>query len=327
MSHDHSFVYAGRADPRRVRADGGCVRPNVLECVCGARQIVRCDATREDRCEPCGKRHNRRLRRLIRSGFTGRPTGFFLATGTAPGVHRTANGADGIPADDLVAAAWWNGAAPQAWSWLVKEIRKLLPGHDVQFWKCWETQKRGLLHVHALIWCEGVTEDRMREVWEEARSHVYNVAGGVWGWGPQGPLDRIGTRVTVAELMQHMDEDQANSWWNELESKAIGHAAMYGAKYCTKGGKRAVTLNTSTGEIRHDGRGYRTWSASSRWGQRMLAIRAEQRAWAASAGRVTKSPDGAVAGSEATLDPDTNFYAASQLSGALPDPISGPAAV
>ena len=109
----HQWAFAGHCE-RRLHGDGEtCERPHYLECqVCSAREVVRCDATREDRCGPCGRRHGRRLRRLIRSGFTGRSTGFFLGTATAPGQHRTENGADGVPGKvgqraDRLKAAWW----------------------------------------------------------------------------------------------------------------------------------------------------------------------------------------------------------------------------
>ena len=83
---------------------------------------------------------------------------------------------------------------------------------------------------------------------------------------------------------------------------------MYGAKYCTKPGKRAVSLNRKTGELREDGRGYRTWSASAHWGQRMKQIRAEQRAWAAAEASALRAPPAPPAAA-GRLDPETDFYA------------------
>ena len=118
-------------------------------------------------------------------------------------------------------AVWWNGCAPQGWSWLMTEIRRRL-GDGVQFWKCWETQERGLLHLHAILWAPGVTEAHMRAVWQSALSHVYSLSGGVWGWGPQQRLDRIGAKCTVAQLMTEygFDAEEASERWDEEESRA-----------------------------------------------------------------------------------------------------------
>jgi hypothetical protein len=107
-------------------------------------------------------------------------------------------------------------------------------------------------------------------------------------------------------MQEHgFDPEEAAVEWQNLENRSIGHAAMYGAKYCTKGGKRAVTLCTATGEMRDDGRGYRTWSASRSWGQRMKSIREEQRVWAAAEASARSVPPAAAG----RLDPETDFYA------------------
>jgi len=178
-----SWEFDGRATSWNRFPLGDCQRPNVLRCRgCQRATRVRCDATREDRCQGCGKRHNRRLKRLISSGFTGRPSGFFFGTLTAPGIdvlpwddsacsHRPGvpcSGKRGCRVHSLDVARW-NGHAPQAWSWFVTASRRELAGVDVQFWKCWETQDRGALHCHAIVWAQGVSEARLREAWNAAR--------------------------------------------------------------------------------------------------------------------------------------------------------------
>lgn len=323
-----SFVYDPKATRERRQGLGDCIDPNVLSCQgCATSMAVPCGATREDRCEGCGKRHNRRLKRLIGSGFADKPTGLFFGTGTAPG-------SDVLPWDESVcnhsadlacsgklgckvervAAAMWNGAAPQVWSWLMTEIRRLLPGVDVQFWKCWETQDRGMLHMHAIIRANGVSAARMAKVWSEALDTAYSVNGYRFVWGKQRTLDAIGSKNSVSDIIDSfgMSPDEALEVL-EVEDEAERLKFLrYGAKYCTKGGRRASTVNRRTGEIRDDGAGYRTWSASSRWGATMKQIRAAQRAWiesqAAGVGGSASDPHSA-AGSEATLDTSMDIYA------------------
>jgi hypothetical protein len=325
----------GRSNPlHRVTGYRGCSVPNVLRCQgCQFHLTVRCNATREDHCEGCGKRHNRMIQRLIHSGFTGRHSGFFFATATAPGRHRLpwdkskcthkagvkCSGKDHGCQVEQWAAAKWNGCAPQAWSWLMTEIRRALPGVDVQFWKCWETQERGVLHLHAILWAQGVTLEKMEYVWAECLKKVYDM--GVikfeWGGGKGQKVIRVGSEKSVADLMEQygVDPEEAEERVQVLDKEGQRKGAGYLAKYCTKGGIRPATLNRFTGEIRYNGRGYRVWSASGNWGLRMKQIKQAQRdfiaAQAAEAEDRASGP-GSAPGSEATLDPNTGFYAGSE---------------
>lgn len=333
-----AWKYEGKS---RAVVDG-CDDPGLLVCEkCRTSMTVRCGATREDRCQPCGKRHNQRLKRLIGSGFADRPSGFFFNTATAPG-------ADVLPWDESVcnhspalscsgklgcrveriSGAVWNGRAPQVWSWVMTEIRRELKGVDVQFWKCWETQDRGLLHLHAIIWAQGVSERRMKRIWRQVLAKVYDMDGGYrFQWGTQQSCDAIGSKLDVVELVEEMgftvdqavEEVQADAERQQLKF------IRYGAKYCTKGGKRAATVNRATGEIRIDGQGYRTWSASARWGLRMKQIRQSQRDWAqqaATAGAAsTGTAEPGLVGGDAgggALDSSSDFYAGVSVDDRLP---------
>jgi hypothetical protein len=199
------------------------------------------------------------------------------------------------------------------------EIRRELPGVDVQFWKCWETQDRGVLHLHAILWALGVSEKRMRAVWESVLRKVYEMESGYrFQWGTEQTLDAIASKLDVAELidMHGYDPDEAEAEKAEADEGERLKFIRYGAKYCTKGGKRAVTINRLTGEIRENGGGYRTWSASARWGLRMKVIRAQQRDWAqqAAAQSASGKGDGAAGsstgdGGAGALDSSSDFYA------------------
>jgi len=154
---------------------GDCTSPLVLICaLCESVLRVRCNATREEKCKACGLRHRRLVARVLRSGFNGdRPDGFFFVTLTAPGVdgglvwdqscghlEGECSGEKGCKVERLPMAQW-NRTAPQRWSWFMTEMRRQLK-RDVQFAGTWETQARGALHRHVLIWCPGVTDRRFR---------------------------------------------------------------------------------------------------------------------------------------------------------------------
>lgn len=273
---------------------GKCLRPTVLACVmCEKTMKVRCDATREDRCEDCGRRHRRRVARVMRSGFNGdRPEGFFFATLTAPGVgggmlwdpscghgEGECSGELGCKVDPLIAAEW-NGRAPKRWNEFMTELRRQVP-HGVQFCGVWEEQKRGLLHRHALLWAPGVSLQRMQEL---VKSCALS-----YGFGPKSDVQAISGR----------------------DAREQARRAGYCAAYVTKGSERLVTLSPTTGELRRGG--YRPWSASRQWGDTMKAVRAEQRAWVVERLAADVAPPPAGPGGAAALDPDTEIYATAPL--------------
>ena len=306
----------------------GCSHPRVLRCsTCSGTCWTACGATREDRCAWCGMKHNRRLKVLIASGFSDRPSGFFFGTLTAPGADvlpwdrsvcshkpdRPCSGKIGcrVVASDMAA---WNTCAPQAWSWFVTYLRRLLDGHDVQFWKCWETQERGALHAHAIVWAAGVSEQRFRAAWNEAADQSWRVEHYRFAWGTERDVQRIGSTASLGEIIAEMECSNAEAveHLDALDAEVQRKFVRYGAKYCTKGGKRAATYSRTTGELRTDGSGYRTWSASGHFGLRMKQVRANQQAYCiaqgAGAGAGSSLPSGSAPGGAAALDPQTDFY-------------------
>jgi hypothetical protein len=309
-----------------------CSHPKLLVCErCNGEKVIPCGATREDRCGECALRQKRRLKLIVGSGFVDRPNGFFFVTATAPGADRlpwdtskcnhdsalTCGGKMGCQVERLPASQW-NGCAPQAWSWVVEEVRRRLSGHQVEFWKCWESQERGVLHLHAVIWAAGVTEKRMKRVWKKALLKPWNVPIGngtyPFVWGPQQQCDSLRSEKSVQEVIEEygFDQVEAEEFVDAREKVVQLKAIRYVAKYCVKGGKRATVCSRVTGEIKDDGRGYRTWSASGDWGLRMKQVKQAQRDWCAQQALEAKygaSRTGSTPGSEATLDTNTDFYA------------------
>lgn len=356
-----------------------CTNPRWMRCqLCAGLVRSRCGATREDRCQGCGIRHNRRLKRVLRSGFAGdRPEGFFFGTLTAPGVDGgmawdeaecnhseklRCSGKLGCKAD-RAAAAVWNSYAPQAWSWFFTRLRELLPGVQIDFWGCWETQDRGLLHRHVLVRCPGVTKARFEAAWREAASSVYDLPGCRFAWGTQMDVQPIAAGA-VGEILEvlseariedvaiertdaseatafdltgdeHQDEaPPAISGGDTFPSPEHGsvlsddamRATRYLAKYCTKGGARARTLNRETGELREGG--YRPWSASRQWGDTMKAVRCRQRAYAmAQAADPSRAGEGGSPQRLGRLDSRTDFYVAHREAVALLEEIMGAVSV
>jgi hypothetical protein len=271
---------------------GGCEAPVMLRCVkCERVEMVRCRATRDDRCGPCAERHRKDIARVFRSGVNSdRPSGFFFVTLTAPGADvlpwdtsrcghlaGECSGSDGCKGERLPMGVW-NGSAPQRWSWFVTEMRRQLKC-DVQFAGSWETQSRGALHRHVLMWAPGVTERRMRA--------AVRLCSARWGFGRQIDVQAI-----------------AGSDARELARKA-----GYCAKYATKGGDLGVTVDVATGEMLEGG--YRRWSASRRWGTTMRCVRAERVAWSVANGTQPAIPDGGgnAGGAAGGLDLEQEIYA------------------
>lgn len=292
--HRCVWKFRGVAGPSAVLK---CDHPLVLKCtLCPRSQEVRCKATRDDRCVPCSERHRKDIARVMRSGVScDRPSGFFFVTLTGPGVDqlpwdtaRCGHRSDGSECSGelgcksaRMATALWNETAPQRWSWFVTEMRRQL-GADVQFCGAWETQKRGVLHRHVLMWSPGVSHRRF--------AASVRLCAVRWGFGRRIPKEAVQSLSAVG-------------------GRDLARKAGYCAKYATKGGDLGVSLNVETGEIREGG--YRRWSASRRWGTTMRCVRAERVHWAMAHVPLSGGPSGSDvdAGGAAALDLEHEIYA------------------
>jgi hypothetical protein len=300
-SAGHAWEYCGSVSGS---VQEGCEHPSVLRCVrCLLSIRSRCGATRDRKCEPCAERHRLDISRVIRTGALDRPEGVFFLTLTAPGQallpwdRSVCTHVAGLPCSgplgcrvERIAAAIWNESAPRRWNDFTTDLRRLLPGVDVQSAGSWETQERGMLHRHSLVSAAGVSHKRMAVcVRSLARKHGF------------------GTRSDVQSITAE-------------EGRAISRASGYIASYVTKGGERASLMDWRTSEIREDGRGYRAWSQTRRWGPTLASVRAERRAWVVgqlSASRASGSPStpvvGTAAGGAAALDLEQEIYATAGL--------------
>jgi len=308
----HVYRFAGRAEGVK-RAD--CCRPKLMRCVwCHDEQNARCGATKATKCEPCSTSHRKDVAYIGRSGASDSPTGFFFVTLTAPGVDR-------LPWDTLIcghlsgecsgelgcvveqfAAAEWNFRAPQNWSWFVTYLRRELAmyGLQLEFFKTFETQERGLLHIHALVRLDGLMPRR------RLRSMVQTCAI-QWDFG----------RVLDVQFIDQGD------------GLTMARKAGYCASYVTKSADapadsfvamESIDPESGEGVVEPLHRGYRPWSASRGWGDSMRAIRGRRRDWAAigaGAGRPAVTQSGGVgpAGGEAALDLKRDIYTRASESG------------
>ena len=299
-SDGHDWEFCGSVNGS-VRE--GCEFPSVLRCNrCLLSMRGRCGATRDHKCRPCAERHRLDISRVGRAGALDRPEGVFFVTLTAPGKGllpwdpEQCKHAEGVPCSgplgcrvERIAAAVWNASAPRRWNDFVTDLRRLVEGRDVQYFGAWETQARGLLHRHSLVAIAGLSERTMSVfVRSLARRHGF------------------GTRSDV----QSITGDDARS---------IARTAGYIASYVTKGGERASLLDVATGEVREDGRGYRPWSASRRWGQTLGGVRRERVRWCAGQTAVTSpgvplpSVEGGDDGAAGALDLEQEIYAVERL--------------
>lgn len=243
---------------------GDCDRLNYLQCLRCAKWVhTRCQSARSSVCRPCAARHRQRVAAIGRSGATDLPSGFFFVTITAPGVDQLPWAEGEAPAElddgDHVAtdrrtvepraANAWNATAGQRWSWLMTCLRREVG--PVEFFKCWEFQKRGVLHLHALLRVEHpITRRRLRSVLQSGAVQ--------WGFGRQ--ID-----------VQHIEGTDAAT-----VARKSGYCAKYASKSADQ--KLAFVVVDDDGELLRRG-SVRPWSASRGWGDTMAAVKARQRLW------------------------------------------------
>ena len=260
-------------------------------------------------------RHRRNVARVGRSGWLDRPTdrGYFV-TLTAPGedilpwdssqcrhgYETPCSGSIGCRCQ-LAPLLAWNESLPMRWSHFVeyvrREIRKIDPRADCQFFKTYEPQKRGAEHAHVMFRFTGViTDETIRRVLRKCADR--------WEFGKQ-------LKVDVVDLGNGL---------------AVARTAGYCAKYASKSADadRAM-IDTTTGEIVNVH--LRPWSKSARWGDSMKLIRQRQRQWASAAGGARQGVPVVPPGGAAALDLNSDFYTETGPSTLLCDHVGAPTAM
>jgi hypothetical protein len=225
-----------------------CERPLRAVCGlgCGHVQFWRCDSYG---CEFCGELKRRRLHRLVDNGAAIHLGNGFLGyfvTLTAPGTAEHLRwyqgtrpkkrqrcechghgGTDGV----------WNAGESKCWNRLRTALTR---DRQVIFAGAVETQRRGMLHRHVLLFTD---------------------------------------RVLLHEEVQALALAAGYGCVLDVEPvKSVEKAARYIAKYVTKSsGERAAVpweaLDLETGEVVGKRATYRLWSSSRRWGVTMREIR------------------------------------------------------
>lgn len=250
--------YEGSAEPK---ANDGkqCARPTKLFNYLGGSMEGRCKATKEKKCRYCASIHRLNLRAVIASGLpdigeSDKPLQTAFLTLTAFGKnelpfdpafcdHSSGTECSGLIGcrTDEVLASQWNEELKQNWNWFMTDLERTLK-KDLPYWKCYELQARGVLHVHALVRVPFMSQKNFQKV-------VKSVARR-WNFG-----DRMKV-ITVT-------------------SRNRGAISAYVGKYVTKGSGLALTVNKATGELREGG--YRSWSASRDWGDSMAKVKEDFR--------------------------------------------------
>lgn len=227
-----------------------CEHPLRAVCrVCDEVEYWRCDSYG---CGPCGEAKRKRLARLVDNGAAihlanGR-TGYFL-TLTAPGSidhKRWYQGKRPRSRQDCEchrhgeSDGSWNAQESACWNRLRTSLTR---DRDVTFCGAVETQRRGMLHRHVLMFVdETVTHDEVQALALAA------------GYGCVLDLEPV---------------------------RSAEKAARYISKYVTKASSdRAVVpwerVNEETGELVGKRATYRLWSSSRRWGVTMREIKNAQ---------------------------------------------------
>lgn len=221
---------------------------------CGYVAYWRCDTYG---CEPCGERKRRRLTQLVDQGsaihLQDGKVGYFL-TLTAPGTRthkRWQQGKQqGRQRKDCdchrhgLSDGLWNAGESGDWNRLRTALTR---DRTVTFAAAVETQKRGMLHRHVLLFSDGPL------FFEEVQAQALAA-----GYGCIVDLEPV---------------------------RSSAKAARYISKYVSKSsGERSQVawehLDSDTGEVIGKRATYRLWSSSRDWGVTMREIKATQTAQA-----------------------------------------------
>jgi hypothetical protein len=292
---DHDYRFAGKGLP----VEGKCGNRTRFTCVhgCGSSWDKNCGHARPSRCAHCAEVKRGDIAAVGRSGWAVVGTRGVWLTLTAPGVDvlpfdlpscsHTADvkcsGDLGCVADPVELAKWHNDIG-QKWTHFVTELRRSLPvGVTVEFFKTYEEQKRGALHIHVMMRVEGcVTHRQFIRCAGKARR--------LNGFGPQMKCEAI-----------------------ELDDvRQAARKAGYCAKYASKNADAlpSVTrLDVRTGEVRSGG--LRSWSSSRRWGVTMASLRGVRVRWVTQAGTEPRVAPAAGDGPAGPLDLYRDSYASS----------------
>lgn len=167
--------------PREVK-----VREEVYVVPCGSRY-----------CAVCGRRWEQDQRVRAVAAAEHLSGGVALLTVTAPGSAWFTSAADDRGGTRREEVRWWNATARARWRSLhlraSKQARRWAALHGCRWrllYRAWEYQKRGLLHLHAVLpwssWVERTATRRyVRAVWALARSEGFGfVLGGDEGEAP-----------------------------------------------------------------------------------------------------------------------------------------------
>lgn len=257
-----------------------CERPLRAVCRdgCGHQEFWRCDSYG---CGPCGDLKRRRLHRLVDNGaaihLSNGFLGYFL-TLTAPGSQDHRRWYQGKRPRERqecgchrhgMTDGVWNAQESKCWNRLRTALTR---DREVIFAGAVETQHRGMLHRHVLLFSD-------REMLHEEVQALALAAG----YGCVLDLEPV---------------------------KSVEKAARYIAKYVTKssGERFAVPwerVDPETGELVGKRATYRLWSSSRRWGITMREIRAVQSAQARARARYLSELQALLASEAGSLAPES----------------------
>jgi hypothetical protein len=290
--------------PGRLGDAGSCERPSRLYCsMCRQWTGKRCESGRSSQCQSCAVVKLGDLRAIARSGIPDSLVGLVaLVTLTGPGkrllpwdVEVCRHAPDVVCSGPLgcrverVPAAAWHASMPRRWSDFVTYLRRMVGA--VEYFKVYEWQQRGVLHVHALVRLEpGVSGKRFEQ--------AVRLCSHRWGFGKPDvrwlPAGDVPTDVWA-------DKPPARN------PRAC--AAGYVAKYVTKGYEDlgdVLVLDVDSGQLHR--RCVRPWSSSRTWGDTMRSCRERRRSYWGAGTPVcgAAAAGGSPSGGAAALDPYWN---------------------
>lgn len=215
------------------------------------REVWRCSNHRQSKCRPCAARYRRRVQSVASEGMY-RASGFYyLLTLTAPGDHEhflpSGKRCSCTPSGG-VDLARWNAGAGRLWNRMLLSIERRY-GVRPSYFRAAETQDRGALHHHILLWSPRKFALRTLRQMAIAAGYGHEVDLQVLTPGSKAAADYVTKRVS-GYVTKSCDGRDDVPWWASFVDEETGEVC--------EGQCRAT---------------FRTWSQSKSWGRSMVAIR------------------------------------------------------
>ena len=248
-------------------------------------RFIRCRSRDYSYCPSCAALDAASVRRIIESGFTADGTHtYWFVTLTAPSFANAK--------DQYARLVMWNHNVGELWKHTVKYVNKVL--HDVEYARVVEFQRRGAVHIHAIVRVGDNGKTDVEKALRRMRTYKVTVDSVDYKWG----------RVYDVQQIDASQLEDTGDYATKTYPQSLSYVVGYNIKqlgrsivtqlepeqraHCAKLSQAAVQLGMSSKCVRAYGFGGHQFSKSRGWSQlTKTAIADERRQWAEQNGSET----------------------------------------